>query len=122
MTDNLWDVAERAAGWLDDANGADNGEITLRILKLSEETGEVAAAWIGAQGGNPRKGFTHTRDEVAAELGDVAMSALVAIASIGKDPRAVMAEVATKIDDRLGEVNSTAAGGAVSPACQDRSP
>lgn len=47
-----------------------------RLAKLSEETGEVIAAYIGATGQNPRKGVTHTTDDVLAELLDVAVTAL----------------------------------------------
>jgi hypothetical protein len=39
-------------------------EKLLRIMKLTEETGEVTLAVIGAMGQNPRKGVTHTRDEI----------------------------------------------------------
>jgi hypothetical protein len=39
-------------------------EKLLRIMKLSEEAGEVTQAVIGAMGQNPRKGVTHTRDEM----------------------------------------------------------
>jgi hypothetical protein len=39
-------------------------EKLLRIMKLTEETGEVMQAIIGAMGQNPRKGVTHTRDEM----------------------------------------------------------
>jgi hypothetical protein len=39
-------------------------EKLLRIMKLTEETGEVTQAVIGAMGQNPRKGVTHTRDEM----------------------------------------------------------
>jgi hypothetical protein len=33
-------------------------------MKLTEETGEVTQAVIGAMGQNPCKGVTHTRDEM----------------------------------------------------------
>ncbi len=47
-----------------------------RIGKLPEEVGEVFEAFIGAGGTNPRKGFTHTIDDVKRELLDVAYCAL----------------------------------------------
>jgi len=47
-----------------------------RLAKLTEESGEVIAAYIGATGQNPRKGVTHTTDDVLAELLDVAVTAL----------------------------------------------
>ncbi|MGW7523986.1 MazG-like family protein [Streptomyces sp. NPDC054783] len=60
--------------------------LLLRILKLSEEVGEVAEAVIGATGQNPRKGVTHTWEDVQAELCDVAITALVALRTL--TPRA----------------------------------
>ncbi|MFG2962227.1 MULTISPECIES: MazG-like family protein [unclassified Streptomyces] len=56
--------------------------VLLRILKLSEEVGEVAEAVIGATGQNPRKGVTHTWDDVQSELCDVAITALVALRTL----------------------------------------
>ncbi|MEU8818378.1 hypothetical protein [Actinoplanes sp. NPDC048796] len=76
-------------------------ELTCRILKVTEEAGEAAAAWIGMLGQNPRKGVTHTRDDVAAELADVAFTALVAIASLDLDPHRALADCAGKLRSRL---------------------
>ena len=95
------DVVRTAVAWLDAANGRDDHEITMRIFKIVEEAGEVAAAWIGTGGQNPRKGVTHTRTDVAAELADVAFTALVAIESLGLDSGAVLAACAAKIEARL---------------------
>lgn len=50
----------------------------VQLLKLTEECGEVAEAFIGAHAHNPRKGYTHSHDEVREELLDVAITALVA--------------------------------------------
>jgi NTP pyrophosphatase (non-canonical NTP hydrolase) len=100
-TTSTWDAITAARHWLDDQNGSAQPELTLRILKIVEEAGEAAAAWIGTTGQNPRKGITHTRADVAAELGDVAFTALVAAASLGFDPRTVLAEVAHKVTARL---------------------
>lgn len=49
-----------------------------RVAKVAEECGEVVSAFIGATGQNPRKGFTHTVDDVNEELFDVALTALAA--------------------------------------------
>jgi NTP pyrophosphatase (non-canonical NTP hydrolase) len=100
MTD-LYTAVRDAANWLDEHNGAGRAELAARILKLTEEAGEVAAAWIGATGQNPRKGFTHTYADVAAELGDVAFTALVAIESLGHDPATVLAACAAKVAARV---------------------
>ena len=101
METTTWDAIAAARRWLDEQNGSEQAELTLRILKIVEEAGEAAAAWIGMIGQNPRKGVTHTRPEVAAELGDVAFTALVAAASLGFDPETVLADVARKVAARL---------------------
>lgn len=46
------------------------------VRKLTEEVGELAQAVNGLVGENPRKGVTHTMDDVLAELLDVAACAL----------------------------------------------
>ncbi len=95
-------VAVRASvAWLDAANGRDEASLTFRILKIIEEAGEAATAWIGFVGNNPRKGVTHTVADVAAELADVALTALVAIESLGLDHRVVLTDCAAKVVKRL---------------------
>ncbi|CAM3236095.1 MazG-like family protein [Stackebrandtia soli] len=100
MSESLWTTVDAARAWLDEHNGRGDAELTCRILKLGEEVGEASSAWIGALGQNPRKGVTHTRADVAAELADVAITALVAIASLGFDPRTVVDRAAAKVDAR----------------------
>ncbi|MFG3714657.1 MazG-like family protein [Micromonospora sp. NPDC047730] len=101
MDDSIWAAVRASRGWLDAANGTGQAEMTCRILKLTEEAGEAAGAWIGLLGQNPRKGVTHTRDEVAAELADVAFTALVAIESLGLDAATVLGSCAAKVRDRV---------------------
>ncbi|MGB2572588.1 MazG-like family protein [Micromonospora citrea] len=101
MDELIWDTARTSRGWLDAANGTGQAELTCRILKLTEEAGEVAGAWIGLVGQNPRKGVTHTREDVAAELADVVLTALVAIESLGLDARAVVTACADKVRSRI---------------------
>jgi NTP pyrophosphatase (non-canonical NTP hydrolase) len=60
------------------------------IIKLMEEVGEVAAAYIGTTGTNPRKGITHRERDVVDELADVANTALLAIVQLGFDPNHVL--------------------------------
>src|SRR3954471_20959402 len=98
---DLYAAVGKAANWLDEHNGAGRDELAARILKVTEEAGEVAAAWIGATGQNPRKGITHTYADVAAELGDVAFAALVAIDSLGHDPAVVLRRCAAKVTGRV---------------------
>lgn len=49
-----------------------------RISKIGEEFGEVTAALLGSIGENPRKGYTHSPEDVEDELLDVALCALAA--------------------------------------------
>ncbi|MPY47089.1 MazG-like family protein [Streptomyces acidicola] len=86
ISPNQWSTIRNLVAWLDRENGRTQQEVTLRILKLSEEAGEVAQAWIGAVGQNPRKGVTHSPRDVADELCDVIVTAAVALASIVDDP------------------------------------
>jgi hypothetical protein len=53
----------------------------LRILKIGEEYGELAQAVIGECGQNPRKGRTHTVEDIRAELRDVVLAAMIALVS-----------------------------------------
>lgn len=84
-TESLYDAALVALSeWIDAGNaGRDPEAITWgRIAKITEEAGEVIAAYIGATGQNPRKGVTHSIDDVVAELLDVAVTALGAVEHI----------------------------------------
>jgi NTP pyrophosphatase (non-canonical NTP hydrolase) len=85
-----WSAAKDWRAFLDERNGTGQLELTLRIAKIAEEAGEAVQAWIGVLGQNPRKGVTHTREDVAGELADVAFTALVAIESLGIDARATL--------------------------------
>lgn len=85
-----WKTVTDLVAWLDSINGRDQEEIGLRILKLTEEVGEVAQAWIGVVGQNPRKGVTHSACDVRDELVDVMVTAAVALASLTDDPAAVL--------------------------------
>lgn len=73
----------------------------LRVIKLSEEVGEVAEAVIGATGDNPRKGYSHTWEDVQRELCDVAISALVALRSLTPDAQEVFERHLKRVQDRL---------------------
>lgn len=69
----------RLSTWIDESYPAEmHPELVLRrrIGKLMEEGGEVGLALGGYTGENPRKGFTHTREDVMKELLDVAVTAL----------------------------------------------
>lgn len=81
MTD-LWSYIRLFTAWLDAKNGRSDHEVTLRLAKLIEEAGEVVQAHLGMLGQNPRKGVTHTVDDVAEELCDVVTTALTALCSL----------------------------------------
>lgn len=100
---DMFMAARRATRWIDCHNGRSEAEITLRLLKLAEESGEVSAAWIGYTGQNPRKGVTHTVQDVARELADVVMTALVALESLGVDAEDAMADCAAKVLAQLDQ-------------------
>jgi predicted house-cleaning noncanonical NTP pyrophosphatase (MazG superfamily)/NTP pyrophosphatase (non-canonical NTP hydrolase) len=69
----MWDEAGRLAEWL--------GEVPIeaQLLKMSEEVGEAAEAYLGMTGLNPRKGLSHTREDLVGEVGDVIITAAVSI-------------------------------------------
>ncbi|MBC9726019.1 MazG-like family protein [Streptomyces sp. TRM68367] len=95
---DLWDAVDDLWRWLEANRPVGEGDgMLLRMLKLSEEVGEVAEAVIGATGQNPRKGVTHTWDDVQAELCDVVITALVALRTLTPDTR----EVLTRHLDRV---------------------
>jgi len=57
----------------------------VRLLKLTEEVGEVADAFIGMQGLSGRKGVCRTPDDLLAELADVIITAAVAMSGVTGD-------------------------------------
>jgi NTP pyrophosphatase (non-canonical NTP hydrolase) len=76
----MWDEAGRLTDWLGDI------PVEAQLLKLSEEVGEVAEAYLGMTGLNPRKGFSHTRDDLTGEVADVIITAAVAIVRLTGGP------------------------------------
>jgi NTP pyrophosphatase (non-canonical NTP hydrolase) len=104
VTDTIWQLVPAATRWLDAANGRDDAELSCRMLKVTEEAGEVASAWIGLRGQNPRKGVTHTKEGVAAELADVVITALVAIESLGLNARDTLETTAAKVHARIADL------------------
>ena len=77
-----WDLfgdMARINRWLETANGLSAHEDSMRVMKVGEEFGEAVAAYIGMTGQNPRKGVTHTSDDLAAELADIAVTAMCAL-------------------------------------------
>ncbi|KAB1144998.1 hypothetical protein F7R91_20200 [Streptomyces luteolifulvus] len=101
MDGTTWDHVDRLRDWLD-AESAVTGDMAkvMRVLKIGEEFGEVAEALHGAMGTNPRKGASHTFDDVQKELCDVTITALIALASLTPDARKVFEERLQHIADR----------------------
>lgn len=69
----------------------------IRMMKLAEEIGESIGGWLGVSGANPRKGYTHTRDEVKTELLDTAVTALAAWEHLDGNRGAVMDALAAHV-------------------------
>lgn len=74
MTPQQWQTIAELVDWLDDANGRSEHEISLRLAKLSEELGEFAHAV-----------HYSLRDDAAAELLDVQLTAAVALRTLDPD-------------------------------------
>lgn len=77
-----WDQAKTIRDYYDDPNATDEHNLLMQIVKLQEEIGEVAQAFIGWTGQNKRKGITHTRDDVGRELVDVIITGMVALVGL----------------------------------------
>lgn len=107
--DSPWPHVRRVVAWLDDHNGTGPHETALRLLKLTEEAGEAMAAYIGMTGQNPRKGTTHTADDVTAELSDVILTAMAALHSFTDDPEATFTTVVQARSERLAALLDAAA-------------
>ncbi|MEU6420093.1 MazG-like family protein [Streptomyces spiralis] len=109
---DLWTSIDALWTWLDTHGPYDGREgLLLRMLKLSEEVGEAAQAVIGVMGQNPRKGTTHTWEDVQSELCDVVITALVALRTLTPDAREVF-------DRHLARVRERSLGAAGAPGTQ----
>ena len=69
-------------------------------MKITEEAGEVTQAVSGTIGHNPRKGVTHTWDDVQAELCDVMFTAMVALTTLTPNARDVFNTHLTRVANR----------------------
>jgi NTP pyrophosphatase (non-canonical NTP hydrolase) len=99
--EDAWGTIGDIVSWLDESSTLPpETEKLLRIMKLTEEAGEVTQAVIGTMGQNPRKGVTHTWDDVQAELCDVVFTAMVALATITPDPQKAFDAHLTRVADR----------------------
>jgi len=108
ITPDQWATIHQLVDWIDRANGRSPHEVAMRILKVTEEAGEVASAYIGMTGQNPRKGVTHSREDVADELCDVILAAAVALVSVA-DGKAegILSEKLAKVAARAATVEAS---------------
>ncbi|AXI76834.1 MazG-like family protein [Peterkaempfera bronchialis] len=101
MDHAAWNTVDSLVAWLDAGSDLPPETRTiLQILKITEEAGEVAEAVIGATGQNPRKGYSHTWEDVQAELCDVIVTAMVALTRVNPDARQVFADNLSRIAAR----------------------
>ncbi|MFE7646517.1 MazG-like family protein [Streptomyces phaeoluteigriseus] len=102
---DLWETVDALSAWLDAGEPVAGREaLLLRMLKLSEEVGEVAQAVIGATGQNPRKGVSHSWEDVESELCDVVITALVALRTLTPRAREVFAGHLARVAERSGGI------------------
>ncbi|QMU76593.1 hypothetical protein GXW83_13440 [Streptacidiphilus sp. PB12-B1b] len=101
MDEEAWNTVDTLAAWLEQASHLppETGTL-LQIMKITEEAGEVAEAVLGATGQNPRKGYSHTWEDVQNELCDVIVTAMVALTRLNPDARSVFAANLARIHDR----------------------
>ncbi|MFG3363579.1 MazG-like family protein [Streptomyces sp. NPDC090032] len=99
--DSVWETVAGLRAWLDSHNRRTGDEtLLLRVLKLSEEVGEVAEAVIGAMGQNPRKGESHSWQDVESELCDVVVTALIALRTLTPNAPEVLAAHLRRVAER----------------------
>ena len=77
-----------------------------RLLKIQEEAGEVAEAVIGFTGVNKRKGYSHDEGDVAKELADVVVTAMIALHDWVPSPERFMKEHLQGLLARIKEEGS----------------
>lgn len=102
----LWATAGQAAAWLAATNGVSPHQTAMQLMKITEEAGEVTAAYIGMTGQNPRKGVTHTAEDVAAELCDVILAAATALHRFAPDPAQTLDAHAARVGRRIGDLTA----------------
>ncbi|MEU2248155.1 MazG-like family protein [Streptomyces sp. NPDC019224] len=99
--EEAWSTVQRLVEWLDAKDNATPDKARLlRILKLSEEVGEVAQAAMGADNANPRKGHSHTWEDVQHELCDVMLTSMVALLTLTPDAAKVFQERLDAVAER----------------------
>jgi NTP pyrophosphatase (non-canonical NTP hydrolase) len=101
MDEHAWDTVDQLVDWLDKSSTLPpETDRLLRVMKLAEEVGETTQAVTGVLGTNPRKGVTHSWQDVEAELCDVILTAMVALTTVNPDARKVFAEHLDRVAGR----------------------
>ena len=95
----MWDRVRRLHEYHGDV------PLEVRILKLTEEVGEVAEAFIGMRGLNSRKGICRSREDLLDELADVIITAAVAMSGVADGSAD---EAAAHLERRLEVVTARA--------------
>jgi hypothetical protein len=103
---DVWADIDSLTHWLNNANGSNPQEISLRIMKIGEEFGEVISAHIGVTGQNPRKGVYGSTSDVQKELCDVIVTAMVALNSMTDDPAVSRGLFASHMTHLLSRIQS----------------
>ncbi|MBR7837972.1 MazG-like family protein [Actinospica durhamensis] len=108
MDTDPWPVIDRLVAWLDEGSTLPPDTKTiLQILKITEEAGEVAEALIGVTGQNPRKGFSHSWQDVEHELCDVIITAMVALTRVNPRAATVFGEHLAGVAERTVQTGKT---------------
>ncbi|MFF5447837.1 MazG-like family protein [Streptomyces sp. NPDC012888] len=100
--DEVWKTIAALAAAFEERDAARGVSVeeqwTLQVLKIGEEFGEAAQAVIGARGTNPRKGDSHTWQDVHDEVADTIITAMVALTRMRPDdaPAHLAAQLALK--------------------------
>lgn len=89
-----WLDAEVSAGY----QGQPLAQDWARVAKAAEEAGEAIDALIGCTGQNPRKGHSGTLEGLLGELGDVAVTGMLAIQHFTKDEWKTAAVIMTALE------------------------
>lgn len=75
---------------------------TVRLIKLSEEVGEVNQAYIGYLGANARKaGLKYDEADIAKELCDVIITAMVALHDWNAHPESLLKVQLQGLQERI---------------------
>ncbi|MEV7508319.1 NUDIX domain-containing protein [Streptomyces sp. NPDC089922] len=70
--------------------------LPMQVVKIQEEAGEAAQALLGVLGANPRKGHSHTLEDLQSELCDVITAAMIALRATTPDAATVLSDHVSK--------------------------